>query len=362
MQAHEQNPEESQTVSVRQLRNATEPQVGTKPLTVHISSCQGMDSLELEKWRELLHTADEPVELVGDPASAAIILVVGFDQTNWFRLLRGNSVWKRFPEKSFGISEGDSPPRFLHGLYSGVPKKWNRMKRFSGLAYHWHRQQYLNPVPPPEEVAAAAKKYLFSYIGRSSHPIRRRILKCCHGVPWVFVEDSTGVYNHFNSTTEQGSRDEYYWNIMKASKYGLCPAGASPSSIRLFEMMEAGIAPVVVSDQWVPPLGPDWESFCLRVPESKVKHLPSIVGEIESEYEQRGRLARAAWERWFSEGRYGDFLIRSIRHLQHSQKVPERFYARLEGYFIAESRLRLLLFRSMVSAKQAARRIGLVRN
>lgn len=161
MQAHQQNPEESQTVTVRQMRNATEPQVDTKPVTVHISSCQGMDSLELEKWRELLYTADEPVELVGDPASAAIILVVGFDQTNWFKVLRGNSVWKRFPEKNFGISEGDSPPRFLRGLYSGVPKKWNRMKRFSGLAYHWRRQQYPNPVPPPADIAAAAKKYPF---------------------------------------------------------------------------------------------------------------------------------------------------------------------------------------------------------
>lgn len=191
----------------------------------------------------------------------------------------------------------------------------------------------LAPAAVPQSGASAGggggrcQEIPFSYIGRSSHPVRRRILKCCHGVPSVFVEDSTGVYNHFISTTEQGSRHEYYWNIMKASKYGLCPAGASPSSIRLFEMMEAGIAPVVVSDQWVPPLGPDWESFCLRVPESKVKHLPSIVGEIESEYEQCGRLARAAWERWFSEGRYGDFLIRSIRHFQHSQKVPERFNA-----------------------------------
>jgi hypothetical protein len=362
MQAHQQNPEESQTVTVRQMRNVTEPQVDTKPLAIYISSCWGMDSMELEKWRELLHTAGEPVELVGDPASAAIILVTGFDQTNWFKALRGNSVWKRFPEKSFGISESDCPPRFLHGLYSGVPKKWNRMKRFSDLAYNWHREQHPNPVPPPEEVAAAAKKYLFSYIGRSSHPVRSRILKSCQGVPSVFAEDSTGVYNHFIATADQGSRHEYYWNIMKASKYGLCPAGASPSSIRVFEMMEAGIAPVIVSDQWVPPLGPDWESFCLRVPESKVGDLPSIVGEIESEYAERGRLAREAWERWFSKERYGDFLIRSIRHIQQSQRVPERFYSMLEGYFIAKSRLLLLVFRTMITAKQAARRIGLVRN
>ena len=39
------------------------------------------------------------------------------------------------------------------------------------------------------------------------------------------------------------------------------------SSIRIFEMMEAGIAPVIMSNNWLPPVGPSWEEFALFVPE-----------------------------------------------------------------------------------------------
>jgi hypothetical protein len=42
-------------------------------------------------------------------------------------------------------------------------------------------------------------------------------------------------------------------------------------------MMEAGIAPVIISDVWVPPLGPNWSEFALLVDKIR-KDIYSLSG------------------------------------------------------------------------------------
>jgi hypothetical protein len=61
-----------------------------------------------------------------------------------------------------------------------------------------------------------------------------------------------------------------------------------------------GRPPVVVSDQWVAPTGPDWDSFSIRVAESDVASIPAILRERASEAIGMGRAARNAWSAWFS--------------------------------------------------------------
>ena len=62
-----------------------------------------------------------------------------------------------------------------------------------------------------------------------------------------------------------------------------------------------GRVPVIVSDQWVPPEGPNWEGFSVRVGEADVEAIPAILLERESEARAMGAAARAAWLEWFSE-------------------------------------------------------------
>jgi hypothetical protein len=111
-------------------------------------------------------------------------------------------------------------------------------------------------------------------------------------------------------------------------KYALCPRGAGPSTMRIFEMMEASIAPVIVADDWLPPLGPSWEEFALFVPESEISSIYGKVKAHEGEFAHRGRLARQAWEQYFSPENYWSFILRSIRRIQENQSYPELLYAR----------------------------------
>jgi hypothetical protein len=80
----------------------------------------------------------------------------------------------------------------------------------------------------------------------------------------------------------------------------LCPRGVAPSSYRIFEAMKAGRVPVIIADEWVPPLGPDWTEFSLRVPEAGLLDVPQILESLAARAPEMGVRASQAWERWFS--------------------------------------------------------------
>ena len=88
--------------------------------------------------------------------------------------------------------------------------------------------------------------------------------------------------------------------VLGRTRFALCPRGYSASSMRLFEAMQAGCVPVLISDRIVLPEGPDWEAFCVRVPEAEVASIPSVLEAMEDRFESMAPLARAAWEQYFS--------------------------------------------------------------
>src|SRR5690348_8518827 len=237
---------------------------GGQPMKVFMSSCGTGESLyghELERMAALCMSSQSIV--IDRPEDADLILVVDMDEANLFANLRRNEVWRRFPEKSFGIYEGDNPPRFLHGLYSSVPRSWMRSGRFQSCAYPMHQICFPNNVPAVSTVRVVPRDLLFFYAGRTSHPIRKRLMNLRFPEGDVVTQD-TSTYNHFRSDAiNQQASQARYWELARRSKFGLCPRGAGTSSVRLFELMEAGISPVIIADDWVPPIGPKWEEFAL---------------------------------------------------------------------------------------------------
>jgi hypothetical protein len=170
---------------------------------------------------------------------------------------------------------------------------------------------------------------LFSFAGRASHRVRRQLFAHNLNGADVLLED-TSSYNHFVGQTEshRAHARRPYWEMASRSKYALCPRGAGTSTMRIFEMMEACVAPVIVADDWLPPLGPSWEEFALFVPESEIRSIYEKVKAHEGEFAHRGRLAREAWEQYFSPENYWSFILRSIRRIQENQRYPELLYAR----------------------------------
>ena len=331
-------------------------------MKVFISSCGTGESLY---GRELKRTAGLCTSLqsvfVDRPEDADLILVVDMNEADVFANLRRNPVWRRYPEKSFGIYEGDNPPRFLHGLYSALPRAWTGLGRFQSCGQRMHQLVYPNICPPPNEAWATPKNLLFSFMGRISHPVRRRLLGLSNlkDKEDVVMID-TSAYNHFESGSnkQRSPWQDQYWPVAQRSKYVLCPRGAGTScSIRLFDMMEAGIAPVIISDVWVPPLGASWGEFALLVAEKDIGNLYDIVKSHKSEWLVRGQKARKAYEEWFAPETYWKSLIDSIRKIQHQQRVPESIYSRSLPVLLLVERGRHARIRAMIRMKGMIRKI-----
>jgi hypothetical protein len=91
-----------------------------------------------------------------------------------------------------------------------------------------------------------------------------------------------------------------YAEAIQDSQFVLCPAGIGPATYRLFETMEMGRVPVVLSDDWVAPPGPPWKEFSIRIPERHANEVATILKEFSDRHEDMGLQARLAWERWFA--------------------------------------------------------------
>jgi hypothetical protein len=94
--------------------------------------------------------------------------------------------------------------------------------------------------------------------------------------------------------------------MLANSKFVLAPRGLGTSTWRLFEAMRMARCPVIISDAWVPPEGINWDSCSIRLRESDVAELPTILEARESDAAQLGQNALYEWQRCFSmEGAFG---------------------------------------------------------
>ena len=96
---------------------------------------------------------------------------------------------------------------------------------------------------------------------------------------------------------------------MLSSRFVLCPRGVGTGTLRLFEAMSLGVAPVLISDRYVLPRGPAWDAFLVRIPERHAGDVVAILRPLASQSAPRARLARATWEEWFAPDVIFDRLV-----------------------------------------------------
>jgi hypothetical protein len=252
--------------------------------------------------------------LVSDPSEADLILVCGIGNLPLTHEYLSKStkmdLITEYPKKSFMISYRDNPVIFLRGIYESGVRNPLSPGRVSGGSYllSGSRNPKIFSFQEGDEVPRD-REYLLTFIGRCSHICRRAILDQKFSRRDILVRESSNV-NFWNSSgpaREQHLRN--YVDALRASKFSLCPRGAGGGSIRLFDSMRLGIAPIIISDRWIPPAGVDWEDIGLTVKERDIPHLEQIVGERESEYYDLGLRAKHAYWRNFDDSNYFDHLV-----------------------------------------------------
>jgi len=289
---------------------------------------------------------------VGTPTEADLILVTGILERDTFRDLRSNDIWQQFPEKAFGYSEVDNVPSFLHGVYASASRFKGMFNRMQSGSYPGIRGWRQNACSVPVPFYKNAKEFLFSFIGRKSHPVRKKLFRISWPGKDVLVADLTNEYNHWNDDVlNRLTFQTQYWETLAKSKFSLCPRGQGASSIRLFETMEVGVAPVVISDSWIPPIGINWKEFTIFIPEKKIHKLYDILKNHESEWMERGKLAEIAHKTRFADEISWDQLMMAIEKIRSSQTIPEKWFVRAKYVIYGIERIHELRYKIPILLK-----------
>ncbi|MFD0791977.1 exostosin family protein [Mucilaginibacter litoreus] len=249
-------------------------------------------------------------ELVDSADDADFILFVEnsrYHADRFYNKLKSHYLVKKYPDKVFMYNPHDKPWLVLPGLYASMPKQFFNKNYIAATPYI----ENINPYIKYD--AAVKPEYLFSFVGSPNSAPRRSILKLSH--PHAFIKASaSNMFGGQDLTDEKLS----YAKLLSQSKFVLCPRGAGTSSFRIFETMQAGRVPVIISDNWVAPKGPRWSDFALFIPEKDVAQVPAIIEKADKEWPLRCALSREAWENFFSPEVFFTYLLESVVRLNRT--------------------------------------------
>lgn len=266
---------------------------------------------------------------VDDPQEADLIFLTNVQQKSG-SALEENPWPKLYPEKCFLISEQWEPPFLMAGIYANAPRSILGRGRFRTGSYALHHPDFRNPFVDRYDYAAAAGRrqpdLLASFLGRNCHPVRERLFAMKFRPDEIRIEDTSDFNAFLHDHAGKEDRQRYYFETCLRSKFILCPRGAGPNSIRLFEALKLGLAPVIISDAWVPCEGPQWEQFAIFVAEENLSQLGEILRQAEPTYQERGRLARLAHEKFFSRKAYFNYLVAAAASALSARIIPERLF------------------------------------
>jgi hypothetical protein len=278
---------------------------------------------------------DPHFALTESPAEADVILIGNLRDENDYAKLRANVLIRAFPQKCVVLYDGDHVPRFCQGILTSLTHSRFNFGRFRSGSYflfhpdfknpfveRWYAGRHTRVTPPPP------KEYLACFSGRACVPVRSRLFALKWQRDDVFIRDTTHSFDNFtHHPLGKGTAQESYFNIALRSKFMLCPRGDGAASIRFFEAMQLGIAPVLISDDWVLPEGPVWSRCMLRVREDALDTLEEVLVRNEDRAAAIGAEAQRAYETFFDGRAYVRYLLDAARSIQRERTfVPERCF------------------------------------
>ncbi|RJR20477.1 MAG: exostosin family protein [Nitrospiraceae bacterium] len=297
----------------------------------------------LRRLRELYDLSDKKHLLTNDPDEADIILYGDVMEKNWTMKILNSRLLRKYPHKCFSVSWHDRPYFLSHGIYSGNYRSVLSCGRVRTGAYTTDGDKFRNPFIKNHCNSVrdyANKDYLFSFIGRDSHHVRKAVfnLKCERED--ALIEDSSTFDLWRAAESTRHERQQYFYEILLRSKFSLCPRGSAPNSIRLFESMRLGVAPVIISDEWVPPIGPKWNEFAVIIREKDIGDLVKIVEAHEDRYKEMGQSAKTAYDEYFAERVYFNYIVSNCIDILNRQRIPESICLALSSLLL-KSRIQI---------------------
>jgi len=130
--------------------------------------------------------------------------------------------------------------------------------------------------PHPYPLLIKNKRFMFSFIGSRTHPIRDVIFE--QKAKWELENDTTA--NPYVACSDQKHDIQDYCNILQSATFGLCPRGYGLNSFRVSECLQYGVIPIVISDEYVIPFGIDFNEYGVLVKSEDAHRILDIVLEL----------------------------------------------------------------------------------
>jgi hypothetical protein len=229
-------------------------------------------------------------ELTPDPAAADVILFTQCHAVDWrLRAIREHPLAKRYWAKVMVYDQRDRPWRSFPGIYVSSPRRAFDPGQQRAWSY---------PGTPHGPSSSNDPDLLFSFVGSATAPCRMPLLGLRH--PDAIIE----VVRDFMFWDTQAPRFEdhriRFQEVLRRSRFVLCPRGRGTSSIRLYEALAAGRVPVIISDDWVEPAGPNWDAFSLRWPEGRTEGLVELLEDRAPGWRRMSEAASQAHQEYFA--------------------------------------------------------------
>lgn len=118
--------------------------------------------------------------------------------------------------------------------------------------------------------SASRRPVLAFFAGGLHGPIRPVLLK-----HWENKDEDIKVQQYL-------PRGVSYYDMMRKSKFCICPSGYEVASPRVVEAIYTGCVPVLISDHYVPPFSDvlKWKSFSVEVEVKDIPNLKRILMDI----------------------------------------------------------------------------------
>lgn len=303
------------------------------PMTAEVSP----DDPHQGKWKQGAHklftesAKQDPFKvhtLVSDAAQADIIVFAELGAEGLFvEWVRHHPFVKKYREKCFLFEVADFTPAFLPGLYASLRKTcFDPARTRTGYYLRIDPNPFIDYRPAPPQWS-----YLGSFIGTMKHHAVRRALRQLPADRFL-IEDTTEfaqkVLFHSPEAKSQ-SFWPHYADAMASAAFALSPRGVGTGSIRLFEAMQLGRCPVILSDDWHYPDRVDWSACSITVPEKDVAALPGLLKDRLDEAAGLGRAARDQWEKYYSPPVRFHWLVEDCLSMRAQRRFPEAFAGRL---------------------------------
>lgn len=133
------------------------------------------------------------------------------------------------------------------------------------------------------------KRYLASFIGSITHPIRTKVIESLRGKEGYYISTEHHDYDSYNK-------------IISQSLFCISPRGYGAASFRCYaESIYQGAIPIYISDVHIIPFGIKFNEFGILVNESEITELDRIITSIEpSEIIEKQNMLPVVFDEYFS--------------------------------------------------------------